>query len=118
MWVETGIIIFDITTGSLAKKSRLEVLLDDSYWPAFATDKARSLNARWDEVGEGFLKEMDFGRVRLRLNENDDGEKESIIGEFTSDYRTLEPPIPVLLLMAPRFEEPSPRSSESKRRVA
>jgi Ca2+-dependent lipid-binding protein len=63
--------------------------MDGGYWPVFATSKARTTTAVWDSVGEGFLKELDFGRVCLRLNEREDGEKEDIIAEYKSDARTF-----------------------------
>ncbi|KAG8734045.1 hypothetical protein FRC12_018670, partial [Ceratobasidium sp. 428] len=84
---QSGVLVFNIIEGQIAKKARLEVLLDDGYWPAFSTEKARSTQARWDQVGEGFIKELDFGRVWLRLNENDEDEKESIIAEHKLDAK-------------------------------
>lgn len=65
------------------------MLLDDGYWPVFSTVRARSTHAQWDHVGEGFIKELDFGRVWLRLNENDEGEKDDIVAEFKGDARTF-----------------------------
>jgi hypothetical protein len=65
------------------------VLLDDGYWPAFSTTKSRSTNAQWEFVGEGFIKELDFGRVWLRLDENDDDERDDIIGEWKGDTKTF-----------------------------
>lgn len=73
--------------GQLRKKARLEVLLDDAYWPAFSTVRARSTNADWQYIGEGFIKELDFGRVWLRLNEADEGDKDDIIAEFKGDAK-------------------------------
>ena len=74
-------------SGSLIKKARLEVLLDDGYWPCLSTVKARSPNATWEYVGEGFVKEVDFSRVWLRLNEADEGEKDDVIGEWKGDAK-------------------------------
>lgn len=79
---ESGIIIFNVISGQLAKKGRLEVLLDDGYWPAFSTVKARSTHTAWEYVGEGFVKELDFGQVLFRLNEADEGEKDDIVAEW------------------------------------
>lgn len=84
-------------SGLLAKKARLEVLLDDGYWPAFTTQRASSRKAGWSYVGEGFVKELDFGKVWLRLNEADEGEKDSIVAEWRGDAKaflqsTLEGP--------------------------
>ena len=84
---ESGIIVFNIVSGQIAKKARLEVLLDDGYWPAFSTAKSRSTNAQWEYVGEGFVKELDFGRVWLRLNEGTDGEKDDVIAEWKGDAK-------------------------------
>ena len=80
-------IVFDIVSGTLAKKARLEILMDDGYWPVFSTQKSRAFKAHWDMVGEGFIKELDFGRVWLRLNANGDGEKEEILAEKKIDAK-------------------------------
>lgn len=74
-------------SGELTKKGRLEVLLDDGYWPSFSTTKARGSHAEWDYVGEGFIKELDFGRVWLRLNAADEGEKDEIVAEWKGDAK-------------------------------
>ncbi|KAF9513783.1 hypothetical protein BS47DRAFT_1343789 [Hydnum rufescens UP504] len=79
---QSGILVINVISGQLAHKSHFELLLDDGYWPAFTTEKALSKTARWDQVGEGFVKELDFSQVWLRLNENEDGEREDIVGEF------------------------------------
>jgi len=75
--------------GHLHKKARLDVLLDDAYWPAFSTLKSRGTNAQWSQVGEGFLKELDFGRVWLRLNESGDPDKDDVIAEWKGDAKAF-----------------------------
>lgn len=86
-FLESGVIIFNVKSGKLNQKGRLEILLDDGYWPVFSTTRSRSTNAQWDHVGEGFVKELDFGRVWLRLNENEEGDKDDIISEFKCEAR-------------------------------
>ncbi|KAG8844129.1 hypothetical protein FRB91_002847 [Serendipita sp. 411] len=98
----SGVIVFDIVSGHIAKKGRLEILMDDGYWPVFTTEKARTTSPKWDMVGEGFIKELDFGRVWLRLNTNGEGEKEDIIAEFKQDAKpflakALDGPTPFVL---------------------
>lgn len=63
--------------------------MDDGYWPAFSTLRASSTTAQWKHVGEGFVKELDFGRVWLRLNENDEGDKDDIIAEWKGDAKAF-----------------------------
>ncbi|KXN83626.1 hypothetical protein AN958_01192 [Leucoagaricus sp. SymC.cos] len=84
---QSGIVIFNIIKGRLVKKARLEVLLDDGYWPCFSTNKSSSTNAQWGYVGEGFIKEIDFSQIWFRLNEADEGSKEDIIGEWKGDAK-------------------------------
>lgn len=86
---ESGIIVFHVISGKLAKKTRVEVLLDDGYWPCFSTVKARSTNAQWGYVGEGFMKEVDFGRVWLRLNEAHEGESDDVIAEWQGEAKAF-----------------------------
>lgn len=38
-------------------------------------------------MGEGFVRELDFGRIWLRINAADDSEKEDIIAEFRCDTK-------------------------------
>lgn len=76
-------------SGRLSKKARLEMLLDDGYWPAFSTVKSRSTIAEWEYIGEGFVKEMDFSRIRLRLNVADEGDKDEIIGEWKGETKVF-----------------------------
>ncbi|KAJ6604267.1 C2 domain-containing protein [Mycena vulgaris] len=77
---QSGVIVFNVLSGKL-------FFLDDGYWPCFSTVRARSNNAEWETVGEGFVKELDFGRVWLRLNEAEEGEKDSIIAEWKGDAK-------------------------------
>ena len=85
--LESGIIVFHIISGRLSKKGRLEVLLDDAYWPCLSTVKARKLDAQWDYVGEGFIKEIDFALVWLRLNLAAEGDKDDIVAEWKGDAK-------------------------------
>ncbi|KAI0726177.1 tricalbin [Fomitopsis betulina] len=100
---QSGIIIFNVISGQLHKKARLEVLLDEAYWPAFSTVRPRSHKAHWEYIGEGFVKELDFGRVWLRLNEADEGDKDDIVAEWKGDAkpfleRTMDGPTSFELL--------------------
>lgn len=84
---ESGIIVFNVVSGRLAKKARVEMLLDDGYWPCFSTNRARSTKASWGFVGEGFVKELDFSQVWIRLNEAEEGDKDDIIAEWRGDTK-------------------------------
>ncbi|CCM00332.1 uncharacterized protein FIBRA_02362 [Fibroporia radiculosa] len=84
---QSGIIIFNVISGQLHKKARLEVLLDEAYWPAFSTVRPRSHRAHWEYIGEGFIKELDFSRVWFRLNDADEGDRDQIVAEWKGDAK-------------------------------
>jgi Ca2+-dependent lipid-binding protein len=84
LMTQSGVIVFQVIEGQLARKGALEVLFDDGYWPAYVSEPARSTHARWDQVGEGFVRELEFGRTILRINASNDGD-EDIVAECKMD---------------------------------
>lgn len=89
-FLESGIIVFNVISGSLKRRARLEVLLDEGYWPAFSTTRPRSNAAHWQHVGEGFIKELDFAQVWLRLNDAEEGAgKDVIVGEYKGSAKAF-----------------------------
>lgn len=85
---QSGLLVCQMVSGQLSRRGRLEVLLDENYWPAFSTlEKSRSHQVKWDEIGEGFVKELDFSQITLRLNNNDESEKEEIFAELKMSTR-------------------------------
>ena len=84
--LESGIIVFHVISGRLTKKGRLEILLD-GYWPCMSTVKARKPDAQWDCVGKGFIKEIDFRWIELRLNEAPEGDKDVIVAKWKGDLK-------------------------------
>ena len=39
------------------------------------------------QVGEGFIRELDFSRIWIRINEDADGDRDDIIAEFRGDTK-------------------------------
>jgi hypothetical protein len=89
IFLESGIVVFHAISGRLSKKARLEVLLDDGYWPCMTTVKAQKCEAQWAYVGEGFVKEIDFGVVWLRLNEAPEGDRDDTFAEWKGDAKAF-----------------------------
>ncbi|WWD07266.1 hypothetical protein V865_005363 [Kwoniella europaea PYCC6329] len=85
----SGVLVFQVISGQLAKKGSLEVMFDDGYWPSFTSGKARSNHPTWDQVGEGFIRELDFSRTWLRINAADENDDEDIVAEYKCDTHEL-----------------------------
>ncbi|GAA5905720.1 hypothetical protein JCM8208_000876 [Rhodotorula glutinis] len=111
---QTGVLAFQIISGQLSKKgARLEVLFDDGYWPAFSTERSRSTHNTWDEVGEALIRELDFSRIILKLNDSEKDTREDIVASLTVDLnefleKTLDKPATFTLLSP---EPGGPRST-------
>jgi Ca2+-dependent lipid-binding protein len=80
-----GVLVFQIISGQLSKRGAVEVMMDDGYWPSFTSTKARSTSATWDQIGEGFVRELEFSRIWLRVNADPDGEEP--VAEFRCDTK-------------------------------
>ena len=64
----SGVIAFDLIRGDIKKRNvQLEVVFDDAYWPAYTTERRRTDNYHWDEVGEAVIRELDVSRAWFRL---------------------------------------------------
>ena len=63
--------------------------MDDGYWPVVVTPKSRSVHAKFGMVGEGFVKELDFSQIWLKLDQSDDDEKDDLIAELKMDTKVF-----------------------------
>ncbi|KAJ9107888.1 hypothetical protein QFC19_002631 [Naganishia cerealis] len=86
---DCGILVMQVRSAELAHKGRLEALLNGNYWPAFSTDRATSKSMRkWDEIGEVFVKEIDFSQIAFQLNSAEENTKEDVRSSVS--YKTRE----------------------------
>ncbi|PGH08685.1 hypothetical protein AJ80_07806 [Polytolypa hystricis UAMH7299] len=70
---ESGLIVFKIIEGQLSHDAvQLEVLMDDHVFPSYTSQKTRSRKATFGEVGDAFVRELEFSRITLRLVEKTD----------------------------------------------
>ena len=91
---EAGVLVFQLVEGELPRKARLELYVDDALYPAFISSKARSARQTFDEIGEGFVRELEFSRLNLRITHGgEDGvgqmKGDDILAEFACDTKEL-----------------------------
>jgi Ca2+-dependent lipid-binding protein len=86
---ESGVLVLQIIAGTMHKRGRLEVLIDENTSPSFVTSKARSHRNTWDQVGELVVRELDFSQITLRMNENESSEKPDISAELRVQTKSL-----------------------------
>jgi hypothetical protein len=69
--------------------SALRWLSPADWLRADATEAARSEHAKWDEVGEAFVKELDFTHVLLKLNSAEKDTQDEVYADMRIDLRSF-----------------------------
>lgn len=70
---ESGLIIFKLLDCELARSNvHVEVLVDDMAFPSFSSSTIQSRKTTLNEIGDCFVRELDFSKITLRLREKGD----------------------------------------------
>ncbi|KAI5453154.1 Tricalbin-2 [Naganishia albida] len=76
---EHGVLVLRMYACELAHKGRLEVLLDENYWPVYSTDRTHSRHlAEWNQTAECVIRELPFSQITFRMNDADETEKDEV----------------------------------------
>lgn len=69
-----GILAINLLEGKLSvKQARVEVLVDNGYWPTYLTTASRGAINNFDEVCEAVIKDLDTSVVTIRVRTRGDG---------------------------------------------
>lgn len=81
--------MFKFHEGQLAHANvQLEVLMDDYMFPAYVSSKIHTTTAKFTDVGEAFVRELEFSKITLRLVHKDDpkdSSEEHTVAKLTGD---------------------------------
>jgi Ca2+-dependent lipid-binding protein len=70
---ESGLIIFKLLDCELVRSNvHVEVLVDDMAFPSFSSSTIQSRKTTLNEIGDCFVRELDFSKITLRLREKGD----------------------------------------------
>ncbi|KAJ5631804.1 uncharacterized protein N7484_011904 [Penicillium longicatenatum] len=86
---ESGFIVFKFHEGKLAHSHvQLEVLIDDYMFPAYVSPKIHGNTINHTDIGEAFVRELEFSKLTLRLVNKDDpkdSSEEHTVAKLTGD---------------------------------
>ena len=81
--------MFKFHEGQLAHSEvQLEVLIDDYMFPAYTSPKIHSQTVKSSDIGEAFVRELEFSKLTLRLVSKDnpkDSSEENTVAKLTGD---------------------------------
>lgn len=67
---ESGFLIFNLIEGEMPKRdTHLEIFVDDLPYPSYASGTAKSQHHKFDEIGDCFIRELEFSKLTLRVCE-------------------------------------------------
>lgn len=88
---ESGLIIFKLMDVELTESDvQVEVLMDDMVFPSYSSSLIRTKRSKLDEIGDCFVRELDFSKITLRVREKgkikgDDKDHNDVIAKLTGD---------------------------------
>jgi Ca2+-dependent lipid-binding protein len=88
---ESGLIIFKIMDAEVTHSDvQVEVLMDDMAFPSYSSSTIKHKKATLDEIGDCFVRELDFSKITLRIREkgdskNDDKPGKDILAKLTGN---------------------------------
>ncbi|KAH8815077.1 C2 domain-containing protein [Xylogone sp. PMI_703] len=89
---ESGLIIFKLLDVELSESDvRVEVLIDDMAFPSYSSSVIRSKKHTLDEIGDCFVRELDFSKITIRIREKGDSkgdqkkDRDHIIAKLTGN---------------------------------
>lgn len=87
---ESGLIIFKILDAELTRTNvHIEVVMDDMAFPSYQSSLVRSRKSALDEIGDCFVRELDFSKITLRLRDrgdkNHDDKKEVTLAKLSGN---------------------------------
>ena len=84
---ECGLIIFKLLHAELIRTNVLvEVCVDDMAYPSYISSTIRSRKVNIDEIGDCFIRELDFSRLTIRLRDAGDKRASSGGGDEKTHY--------------------------------
>lgn len=82
---ECGLIIFKLLDAELMRSNvQVEVVVDDMVYPSYASSTVRSRRTNIDEIGDCFVRELDFSKLTIRLRDPGDKKASTAAGDEKS----------------------------------
>ncbi|KAL4771021.1 hypothetical protein BDW60DRAFT_71742 [Aspergillus nidulans var. acristatus] len=92
---ESGFIVFKLHEVNLSRSNvHVEIIMDDYMFPVWSSPKIRTKTAKIEDIGDAFVRELEFSKITLRIVEKvnaDNDNDEHIVAKLTGDtFSTLQ----------------------------
>ncbi|OIW34548.1 tricalbin [Coniochaeta ligniaria NRRL 30616] len=94
---DSGLVIFKLMEAELPKSNtRIEIFVDDMAFPSYVSSTAKNRTHKFDEIGDCFIRELEFSKLTLKVREKNEkqeenGDKEHTLARLTGNtFDTLK----------------------------
>jgi Ca2+-dependent lipid-binding protein len=88
---ESGLLIFKLMESEMPESnSQLEVYVDDYLYPSYTSAIARQRAYKFDEIGDCFIRELDFSRLSIRARKKGEDEDHTLAALTGNTMDTLK----------------------------
>ncbi|KAF4464668.1 hypothetical protein FALBO_8500 [Fusarium albosuccineum] len=88
---ESGLLIFRLMEAEMPEShGLLEVLVDDMAYPSYISSTARSKSHKFEEIGDCFIRELDFSKLTLRARKKGDDQDDLMASLSGNTLETLK----------------------------
>jgi len=87
---ESGLVIFNLIEADFPRSQlRVEFFVDDMAFPSYVSSKAKSKGHKFDEIGDCFIRELEFSKLTIKISERnekqDEGGKNHVLARLTGN---------------------------------
>lgn len=88
---DSGLVIFKLLEADLQESNvKVEVLVDDMLFPSYSSAQAKTKQLTFDEIGDCFIRELEFSRLTIQLSKKgdvrgDDDDDDRIVAKLTGN---------------------------------
>lgn len=88
---ESGLLIFRFLEAEMPEShSRLEVFVDDMLYPSYVSATAQTRTHKFDEIGDCFIRELDFSRLTVKARKKGDDDDHTLASLTGNTLETLK----------------------------
>lgn len=88
---ESGLLIFRFLEAEMPEShSHLEVFVDDMAYPAYVSSTTQTRNHKFDEIGDCFIRELDFSRLTVKARTKGDDDDHTLASLTGNTLETLK----------------------------
>ncbi|CAM1505593.1 Fc.00g112300.m01.CDS01 [Cosmosporella sp. VM-42] len=88
---ESGLLIFRLMEAEMPEsRAHLEVFVDDYAYPSYLSSTAQTKSHKFEEIGDCFIRELDFSRLALKARKKGDDKDETLASLSGNTLETLK----------------------------